>query len=75
MSTRLKKAFSRKPKILKLEFSALKTAMYSSRKLIMIGEKLYLRKDLVEQRMSEVINEKIRKGELMKGKKAIKDEK
>lgn len=62
---RLKKMFSRKPKILKLEFGPMKTAMYSSRKLIVIGKRMYMRKDLVEEKMAAVINEKIRKGELI----------
>ena len=53
-----------KPKALKLEFSPMKTKMYSSRKLLIIGDHLFMRKDFVEQRIADVINVKIAKGEL-----------
>lgn len=54
------------PEILELKYSPAKTKQYSKRQLIKIGKSLYLRKDLVEQKIADVINVKIEKGELIK---------
>lgn len=53
-----------KPRALKLQFGPVRTKLYSSRKLIIIGDHLFMRKDFVEQRIADVINVKIAKGEL-----------
>uniref|UniRef100_UPI003216BBE1 hypothetical protein n=1 Tax=uncultured Draconibacterium sp. TaxID=1573823 RepID=UPI003216BBE1 len=58
-----------KPKPIRLEFTKSKTKLYSSRKLLIIGDWMYFRKDLVEQKITEVINTKIANGELKEVKK------
>lgn len=55
----------KKPQVLKLEFSMPKTAKVSSHRTIKIGDKFYYRRDEVERIVTEVINSKIAKGELI----------
>lgn len=55
----------KKPKVLNLEFSMPKTTKVSSHRTLKIGDKFYYRRDEVERIVTEVIAQKVRKGELI----------